>query len=86
MGGPRLDDFYLTWVTDAIALLSAAMCMWRAVVVRGERLAWALFSLGMASWGLGNIYYSLFLFDKNPVPIPSVGRDASGSGCRSHKL
>ena len=72
VGGHRLDDFYLKWVTDAIALLSAALCMWRAVAVRGERFAWALFSLGMASWGLGNIYYSIFLVDKNPVPIPSI--------------
>ena len=72
VGGHRLDGFYLKWVTDAIALLSAALCMWRAVAVRGERLSWALFSLGMASWGLGNIYYSIFLVDKNPVPIPSV--------------
>jgi len=72
LGGHRLDSFYLKWVTDAIALLSAAMCMWRAVAVRGERFAWALLSLGMTSWGLGNIYYSIFLVDKNPVPIPSI--------------
>lgn len=72
MGGHRADGFYLRWVTDAIALLSAALCLWRAVAVRGERLAWGMFSLGMASWGLGNIYFSLFLVDKNPVPIPSV--------------
>jgi signal transduction histidine kinase len=72
VGGHRLDDFYLKWVTDTIALLSAAMCMWRSLVVRGERLAWALFSLAMASWGLRNIYYSIFLVDKHPVPIPSV--------------
>jgi hypothetical protein len=72
VGGHRLDGFFLKWVTDAIALLSAAMCMWRALVVRGERVAWALLSWGMASWGLGNIYYSIFLVDRNPVPIPSV--------------
>ncbi len=72
LGGHRLDGFYLKWVTDVIALLSAAMCMWRAVGVRGERFAWALISVGMASWGLGNVYYSIFLVDKNPVPIPSV--------------
>jgi signal transduction histidine kinase len=72
VGGHRLDGFYLRWVTDAIALLSAAMCMWRALVVRGERVAWALLSWGMASWGLGNIYYSIFLVDRNPVPIPSL--------------
>ena len=72
LGGHRLDGFYLKWVTDAIALLSASMCMWRAVAVRGERVAWALFGLGMTSWGLGNIYYSIFLVDKHPVPIPSV--------------
>jgi hypothetical protein len=72
IGGHRLDDFYLRWVTDTIALLAAALCMWRAVAVRGGRIAWALFSLGMASWGSGNIYYSIFLVDKHPVPIPSV--------------
>jgi signal transduction histidine kinase len=72
VGGHRLDGFYLKWVNDAIALLSAAVCMWRAIAVRAERLAWALLSAGMASWGLGNIYYSVFLIDKNPLPIPSV--------------
>jgi signal transduction histidine kinase len=72
VGGHRLDDFYLKWVTDTIALLSAVLCMWRAVVVRGERLAWALFGLGLTSWLLGNVYFSIFLVDKNPLPVPSV--------------
>jgi signal transduction histidine kinase len=26
----------------------------------------------MASWAIGNVYYSIFLIDKNPMPIPSV--------------
>ena len=72
VGGHPLDSFYLKWVNDTIVLLSAAVCMWRAAAVRAERLAWALLSMGMASWGLGNIYYSIFLIDKNPLPIPSA--------------
>jgi signal transduction histidine kinase len=72
VGGHRLDGFYLKWINDAIVLLSAAICVWRAVAVRAERLAWALIGAAMASAGLGNIYYSIFLIDKNPLPIPSV--------------
>jgi signal transduction histidine kinase len=72
IGGHRLDGFYLKWINDTIALLAAAVCMWRAAAVREERLAWALLSLGMASWSLGNIYYSIFLINKDPLPIPSI--------------
>jgi signal transduction histidine kinase len=72
VGGHRTDGFYLKWVNDAVVLLSAAVCLWRAVAVRAERLAWALIGAAMASAGLGNIYYSIFLIDKNPLPIPSV--------------
>jgi hypothetical protein len=35
-------------------------------------LAWALIGAAMASAGLGNIYYSIFLIDKSPLPIPSI--------------
>ncbi|MDX6466375.1 MAG: hypothetical protein QOI27_1415 [Gaiellaceae bacterium] len=72
IGGSGLDSFFSKWVSDAVVLLSAVVCMWRAVAVRAERLAWALLSVGMASWAFGTVYYSVFLIDVHPLPVPSV--------------
>jgi signal transduction histidine kinase len=72
IGGSGLDGFFSKWVSDAVVLLSAVVCMWRAVVVRAERLAWALLSVGVASWAFGTVYYSVFLIDVDPLPVPSV--------------
>ncbi len=73
VGGHGLDGLFQKWVNDAVVLLCSAACLVRAVANRRNRAAWVLFSLGMASWAIGNVYYSLFLIDQNPLPIPSVG-------------
>jgi two-component system cell cycle response regulator len=72
LGGPALDEFFQKWVNDAIVLVCAAVCLLRAWSQRGERLAWLMLGLGMASWALGNVYYSVYLINRNPLPIPSI--------------
>jgi PAS domain S-box-containing protein len=72
LGGPGADALFDKWVNDVIVLACSAACLLRAWAERRERLAWIALSLGMASWALGNIYYSLFLIDLSPLPIPSV--------------
>ncbi len=73
VGGTGLDDLFQKWINDVIVLLCSGACVLRAVSMRRDRVAWLLLSAGMASWAIGNIYYSLFLIDQNPLPIPSVG-------------
>ena len=73
LGGAGLDDLFQKWINDLIVLLCSGACLLRAVSIRRDRVAWMLLSAGMASWVIGNIYYSLFLIDLNPLPIPSVG-------------
>lgn len=72
LGGSDLHDFFQKWINDAIVLICSAACLWRALVGRDDRWAWALIALGMASWAAGNVYYSIVLINVDPLPIPSV--------------
>ncbi|MEA2396463.1 MAG: hypothetical protein QOK25_19 [Thermoleophilaceae bacterium] len=72
LGGANLHDFFQKWINDAIVLVCAAACVWRAFAGREDRWAWALIGLGMTSWAAGNVYYSIFLINVDPLPIPSV--------------
>src|SRR5207248_7775356 len=72
VGGRDTDSLFEQWINDVIVVLAAAACLWRGLRVRRERLAWLLLSLGMSSWVAGNIWYSLFVIDENPLPIPSI--------------
>jgi two-component system, cell cycle response regulator len=72
LGGHGLDGFFQKWVNDAVVLVCSAVCLLRAWSQRGERMAWLMLGLGMASWALGNAYYSVYLINRNPLPIPSV--------------
>ena len=50
----------------------AALCVLRAVLVREERLAWALFGIGMACFGGGfGTYFAFYLHLASP-PYPSI--------------
>jgi two-component system cell cycle response regulator len=72
LGGSGLDSFFQKWVNDAIVLVSAGLCAARAIREPRERWAWVMLSIGLGSWALGNVYWTVFLIDENPVPIPSV--------------
>jgi signal transduction histidine kinase/ActR/RegA family two-component response regulator len=72
VGGEQLREFVLKWVNDAVTVLAAALCFLRASRVRAERAAWFAIGLSILVWACGNLYYSLFLINLNPLPVPSV--------------
>jgi signal transduction histidine kinase/ActR/RegA family two-component response regulator len=72
VGGAVLDPLFAKWVNVVIPALCALVCLARARRVKAERGAWFLVALGIASWAGGNAYYSLFLIDVVPFPVPSV--------------
>ncbi len=72
VGGDALDPLFQKWVNDAVPAACALICFARSYRVKTERAAWLLFGLGIASWAAANVYYSLFVIDVVPLPIPSV--------------
>ena len=62
-----------TIVYDAVFLAAALLCALRALARPTERLAWAVMACAIACWGLGELYYDVFLATASgPQPIPSV--------------
>jgi len=61
-GGRSLDGPINDGVYNALMMGSAAAVLARGVFVRGEdRLAWLMMGVGLLSWSVGELYYSLFI-------------------------
>ena len=71
-GGSLAYGVFTRGVYNAVLALAVAMILARAVAVRRERWAWLALGVGLLLWATANTYYSLFLADLDPVPIPSV--------------
>ena len=65
-----LDHFFNAWLYNGLILLGLAACVIRTVRVRLERGAWLAFTLAVAAWALGEIFYD-FVYSGDP-PYPSV--------------
>jgi diguanylate cyclase (GGDEF)-like protein len=70
-GGGVADQFE-KYVSNLVFFGSALLCGWRAVAIAHERLAWSLFAAGLLLWGLGDLYFTLALWDLDEIPVPSV--------------
>ncbi len=66
--GPVFGDY----AHNVIEVLAGLLCLGAAVRSRRERLAWGLIGLGVLAWALGNLYYTMVLYDLEDPPIPSL--------------
>jgi two-component system, cell cycle response regulator len=64
-------EVFEKWVSNAVFIGAALLCGWRAVAIRDERRAWMLLSAGLLMWGLGDLYFTLALWDLKRIPVPS---------------
>ena len=51
---------------------SALLCLSRAVLVPGERLAWTMIGGAVAAWTAANIYWAIMFADVADAPYPSL--------------
>ena len=65
--GPLFQRF----AHDVVTAAAGALCIYRAVHHRAERLPWALIGAGVLCWTFGEIYYSTVLWTVEIVPVPS---------------
>ena len=71
LGGVGLEDAFGRWAYDVVVVGAALAVLTRALWMPGERRAWLALGLGLLLWGLGQTYYSVFLYYASPAPFPS---------------
>jgi two-component system, cell cycle response regulator len=69
--GP-LEGFMDRWSFLVLEAGAAVACVARTVLVREERRAWAMLSVAVGLWALGDAYYRAVLYESETPPIPSV--------------
>jgi diguanylate cyclase (GGDEF)-like protein len=65
--GPVLGDY----AHNVIEVLAGVLCLAGAWQARREQTAWLLIGIGVLAWALGNLYYTVVLYDLEAPPIPS---------------
>jgi diguanylate cyclase (GGDEF)-like protein len=60
------------WLTSAVYILVAVIVAFRAVRGRSRRRWWAVFAVGLALYGLGNVLWAFWIGNLAHPPIPSV--------------
>ena len=60
-GGPGGEGLFQDWIYNVLMLGSALVVLARGALVRADRPAWIVMGVGLLSWGLGELYYSLYI-------------------------
>ena len=67
--GPVFGDY----AHNVIEVMAGLLCLAGAMRATGrERVAWLLIGAGVEAWALGNLYYTVVLYDVESPPIPSL--------------
>src|SRR5215210_7231397 len=69
--GP-LTGFLEKWSYNVVLVGASCVCMVAGIARGPEYRVWLVLGLGMLLWSLGNVYYSVVLWDKAVIPVPSV--------------
>jgi signal transduction histidine kinase len=68
---PALDTLFNDWIYNGVLVAAAATCYARAIIVPRERMAWLAIAVGLTSWTVGELYWTVYLSDLDEIPYPS---------------
>jgi diguanylate cyclase (GGDEF)-like protein len=71
-GGPTIRAIIDDWVYTAVEVLAVGLCAARAVARRENRAAWTLMCIGLLTWAIGDLIWTVWLEHLANPPIPSV--------------
>ena len=69
--GLKLGPVFGDYSHNVIEVLAGVLCLGGAWQARREQTAWLLIGIGVLAWALGNLYYTVVLYDLEAPPIPS---------------
>jgi two-component system cell cycle response regulator len=61
LGGQRLDGLFDDDIYNALMLGATFAVIARGILIKKQRAAWLTMGVGMLSWSVGELYYSLFI-------------------------
>jgi two-component system, cell cycle response regulator len=72
LGGDAASQVFQDYVYNALLLAGGAFCLWRAVAIREERLAWLLMGAGIVAWTGADVLWTTVYGDDASPPYPSL--------------
>jgi signal transduction histidine kinase len=72
LGGETFDPLFNDWLYNGILAAAAILCAVRGLLIRAERVVWLVIAGAIASWTIGDVYWTIELSDRNPIPYPSI--------------
>lgn len=71
LGGEDVAGAFADYLASGLLVAAAAFCLWRAVAVREERLAWAVMGSGIAVWTAADVLWNAVWAGDPNAPYPS---------------
>ncbi len=59
------------WLNNIAYMLSPVVCFLRSRTASSFQRSWRILAVGLAFYGLGNVYWTIFVRPLNPEPFPS---------------
>jgi two-component system cell cycle response regulator len=72
LGGSAIDSFVNDGLYTAIEFLAVGLCLLRVVRRREDRAAWLLMALGLLTWSVGDLLWTVWLNGLAHPPSPSL--------------
>src|SRR5215210_2973153 len=68
LAGEGVTAAFQDYLYNALLFTGAAFCLWRAAVVKEERLAWTIMGAGIVSWTAADIVWTVLYADDPNAP------------------
>jgi two-component system cell cycle response regulator len=70
--GPAVTAIFHEYLYSVLQVAGAGFCLWRAVAIQQERLAWLVIGLGIVSWATADIVWTAAYAGDANAPYPSI--------------
>jgi two-component system cell cycle response regulator len=72
LGGPGIDGFVGGALYDEVVLSAGLACLLRSRTPGAARAAWLFLGAGILCWGLGEVYWTIYIDSDPTAPYPSL--------------
>jgi diguanylate cyclase (GGDEF)-like protein len=69
---PGYNLFLDGWLNNICYMLSPILCWVRARKATAYQTSWKVLAVGLAFYGMGNVYWTIFIRPMDPEPFPSI--------------